>query len=159
MIIERIKLIDPYDKDLADQYKAIFKKFELAEVPAGAYTIKFLEINGRSIAIDDLATYLKNDKNDFKKLMKNINLQLNSKELLRDKKSYRTKMGFWSLRRIADIQGYLGFYQMKGAVKKLSFVHMVIGRRTVKGVTKNNKKNFVELINLNYNIKIERYYE
>jgi len=50
------------------------------------YQLRFLEINGRAHALAELVELLKKDPQDVAKLMRNLHLQLKSKELLRNPK-------------------------------------------------------------------------
>ena len=49
------------------------------------YKLKLLTIDGKMPALDGLYTLRKKDKKDFGKLLNNIKLQLNSKEIIRNK--------------------------------------------------------------------------
>jgi hypothetical protein len=77
---EKIKLINPYEKE-----NSAILRLGFDANPTGSYTIRFLEVNGRAKAINDLLIYRKLDKRDFKKIIKTINMQLNRSSLLSDK--------------------------------------------------------------------------
>lgn len=55
--------------------------------------LRFLEINGKTPALESLAEFLQNDLNDVKKLAKNIRLQLGSKRPISNPTKVQTAKG------------------------------------------------------------------
>jgi len=79
----KVGLLDKSDTEQA------LKALKISPTWEKEHKLCFLEINGRTPALDGLLKIAKDDKQAYKKLLKTIKEQLASKDLLRDPKKAR----------------------------------------------------------------------